>query len=102
MMIKEIATRLQHDLGKIVNESHIRFYDKADIIKAKREENNYRKFTEKDYVALRLAMILSDLGFSLEEIDGIVNKRKKGILRCLEADLKQKKKFISMLLEMGF
>ncbi len=62
MKIKELEELLS------VSRSNIRFYEKAGLLKPKREENNYRNYSDEDVAQLKKILCLRKLGFQVEEI----------------------------------
>jgi DNA-binding transcriptional MerR regulator/ubiquinone/menaquinone biosynthesis C-methylase UbiE len=49
-------------------------YENQGIIVPKREENNYRNYSEDDLFKLRTILLLKELGFSLRDIKELINK----------------------------
>ena len=81
MWTKDILFRLKKELGIEVNDDTLFFYDRINLVPIKRNpDNNYREYTEKDYIKLSKAVILSKtFAVSLEDIDRIFNKDDKGL-----------------------
>jgi DNA-binding transcriptional MerR regulator len=48
--------------------STIRYYERKGVILPKREDNNYRTFTEQDKNQLKLILVMKYSGFTLEQI----------------------------------
>lgn len=66
MKIKEVEKLLQ------INSQTIRYYEKLDFLKPKRDENGYRNYTQEDVQILRKIHFLRDLDIPLEMIQTIL------------------------------
>ena len=67
------------ELSKKTNVSRdtIRYYEKLGLIKANkkgRRENNYREYQESDLNRLQLILLLKEYGFTLNDINSIMNQ----------------------------
>lgn len=63
------------DLAKIANISlrTLRYYDKIGLLKPSQiASNGYRQYNEEDLIRLQKILLLKKLGFSLEEIEGML------------------------------
>jgi DNA-binding transcriptional MerR regulator len=95
MNINETLERLNQELPFPVKKSKLHFYNKIKLVSADREDKKYNAkldYDEKDYVELRLAILLSYIGVSLEHIDLLINKKRPTIdLKILdELELREK------------
>ena len=102
MKIKMVVERLSMDLKREITEHRIRNYDRIGLIEPAREDNNYRRFTDKDYARLRTAILLSDsVGVSMEIVDMILNKKDKDAskyaVRKAKQNIKDNKNIIDIL-----
>ena len=88
--------RLKKELGLEVNDDTIFCYDRWGLAPAQRQENNYRDYTEKEYVRLQKAVMLSNLGVDLNTIDQIINKNNA---QLKDSTLKIKSKLLRILKE---
>lgn len=60
------------DLGNVSHRT-LRYYDKIGLLKPSQiASNGYRQYNEKDLVRLQKILLLKKLGFSLEEIEGML------------------------------
>lgn len=66
--IKEVAKLLG------LNANAIRFYEKKELIKPQRHENNYRAYSIEDIGRLQTIMLYRKMGFSIESIEEILNE----------------------------
>lgn len=51
----------------------IRYYEKKNLLTAKRMDNDYREFDESDVKRIKTIQIYLDIGLSTREINGILN-----------------------------
>lgn len=66
-------------------------YEEHEIVVPKREENNYRNYSEDDLFKLRTVVLLKELGFSLKDIKNLIDKNNYGnshFMRSLYLQLK--------------
>lgn len=94
LLIKDISAKLD------LNPKTVRFYEDIGLIpKPKRNESNYRIYSEDDLKILSFVKKARTLGISTQDIKKIINLRKKGTLPCCtvisilekeEQDLEQK------------
>lgn len=71
-----------------LSRSNIRFYEKEKLIEPKRRESNgYRDYSRKDVEEIKKIAYLRTLGFSIEEIRGIV-EGKVALEKALERQVK--------------
>lgn len=56
-----------------MTESNIRLYEKSNLIKPKREANNYRSYSEEDVKRLKQIVLLRMVGTPLKEIEDVFN-----------------------------
>lgn len=85
----------------------IRFYEKKKIVESKRAGNNYRYFTYDDVRKLNNCKVYKNLGFSLEEIELLVNhasaEEAKRMFaskeKTLEAEIAERRKELELLKE---
>jgi DNA-binding transcriptional MerR regulator len=75
LLIKELSDKLG------MNPKTIRFYEDEGVIpKAKRNESNYRVYSEDDYKRLSFIKKARVLGLSIDNIKNIINIRENGNL----------------------
>ncbi len=75
LLINDISKQLD------MNTKTIRFYEDIGLIpKAKRNESNYRVYTNKDIERISFVKKSRSLGFSIEEIKKIIKIREDGTL----------------------
>lgn len=67
MTIKEI----EGTLG--ISRAAIRFYEKQSLITPKRQNNEYRDYSQEDVLRLKQIIMLRKIGFSIEEIRELLN-----------------------------
>ena len=60
--------------GLNVTLKSLRVYEECGIVIPKREENNYRNYSEDDLFKLRTVILLKELGFSLKDIRNLMDK----------------------------
>lgn len=93
-----MLVRLKRALDIDVNKTTLFFYDRINLVPIKKnDDNNYREYTEKDYVKLNKAILLSRLGVDLPVIDNVLNKNSKEAKEGLLEELKRKAKWIRLL-----
>lgn len=63
--------QLEEMLG--ITKESLRYYEKEGIIKPKRDENNYRNYSENDIDILKLILLLRSMEISIDEIKLIMN-----------------------------
>lgn len=68
MNTKDVCERLN------ISSKMLRIYEEKGIIKAKRDKNNYRNYSDNDIVNIKHIMFLRELGFSINDIKGIMDK----------------------------
>lgn len=61
-------------IGLNVTLKSLRVYEEYGIVVPKREENNYRNYSEDDLFKLRTVILLKELGFSLKDIGNLMDK----------------------------
>lgn len=68
----------------------LRIYEKLGIVVPKREENNYRNYSEDDILKLRQLTLLKEMGISLKDIKKLLEKEfgSNKILHGLDLQLK--------------
>src|SRR5690554_4433762 len=69
-----------NELAKLsgVTTRTLRYYDKIDLLKAKRmTESNYRYYTKKDVEILQQIMLYKEFGFELEQIKHMIQTKQK-------------------------
>lgn len=98
LLIKELAQMLD------ISPKTIRFYEEEGVIpKARRNESNYRYYTDDDYKRLKFIKKARALGMSIEEIRKIFEIRENGNMPCwtvvstLEKHLRETEKKIEEL-----
>ncbi|WP_304585145.1 MerR family transcriptional regulator [Dubosiella newyorkensis] len=70
--MKEFMIGQLADLGNVSHRT-LRYYDKIGLLKPSQiASNGYRQYNEKDLVRLQKILLLKKLGFSLEEIEGML------------------------------
>ena len=82
-----------NDLEKIldVKRSSIFYYEREGLLAPRREENNYREYSEDDLRRLKTVVVLRKLGFTVEEIRALLDRDKAlpdvlpGVIARLEA-----------------
>ncbi len=64
-----------NDLEKVlgVKRSSIFYYEREGLLAPRREENNYREYDEDDLRRLKTVVVLRKLGFTVEEIRGLLD-----------------------------
>lgn len=67
MTIKEMEEELQ------IPRATIRFYEKQELITPKRQNNEYRDYSDEDVLRLKQIIMLRKIGFSVDEIRQIIN-----------------------------
>ncbi len=72
--ISELAKKLN------INSDTIRYYEKMNLIEPKREENDYRIYTNEDYLKLEEILFIKELGYTLTEISTYFDDIKSGKL----------------------
>ncbi len=55
----------------------LRYYDRLGLISPKRENNKYRRYSERDLFLLQFAVVLKYAGFSLSEIKTVLEPSEK-------------------------
>lgn len=68
MKIKEVEQYLE------VPRATIRFYEKEGLIKPQKGENGYREYSDEDVLLLKKIVILRKLGFSVADIEDVLDK----------------------------
>lgn len=68
MKIKEIEQKLN------ISRANIRFYEKEGLLFPKRNENDYREYSDEDLKRLKQIIVFRKLNISLEEIKKIFNE----------------------------
>lgn len=59
-----------------VTERTLRFYDKKGLLKPSvNPDNNYRMYTDNDFIKLQNILILKQIGFSLEDIQILISRK---------------------------
>lgn len=84
-MAKELTTFGIGELAKRadVNIQTIRFYEREGVLKAlARRESGYRVYNEASLKKLRFIRHAKELGFSLKEINDLMNLSIKSVPRC--------------------
>lgn len=84
-----------------VDRSVLHFYDALGIIQAKKDDNNYRAYSDFDLIALCEARHLRSMGFSLQEAAQLLREsdtsQKKAAYRCREQEVTAEIKRLSAL-----
>lgn len=81
MRIGELATRAG------LSRDTLRFYEKTGLLRPERDTaNGYRHYGEHSLAQLELIQLCKSLGFSLEEIAGVVQGMAERPLRCADAE----------------
>ncbi len=68
MNTKEVCKMLDATIKTLI------VYEEYGIVVPKREENNYRNYSEDDVLKLRTVKLLKELGFSLKDIKSLMEK----------------------------
>lgn len=68
MNTKEVCKRLN------VSSKMLRIYEDKGLIKAKRDKNNYRNYSDSDILNIKHVMFLRELGFSIKDIKKLMDK----------------------------
>jgi len=83
MRFKELVGRLYNETGIMSGKSKIGYYERLGLIAPRREGNNYRDFTDKEYEKIKFVSILTDLGICTKDI--------KEAIRCKDGSVIRKK-----------
>ncbi|RNB85640.1 MerR family transcriptional regulator [Brevibacillus panacihumi] len=73
MRIKEFAQKFH------VSTDRIRYYEKMGLLKPARMENGYRQYDKKCEEALQFVLVLKRLGFTLQEIESLLQLQEKPV-----------------------
>lgn len=66
----------------------VRYYEKEGLIEPKRLENRYRLYDETCEKSLKYILVLKQLGFSLQEIKGLLDLEKRPVSKdCNEVSV---------------
>lgn len=90
MKIKEIEQQLK------ISRANIRFYEKEGLLHPKRNENEYREYSEKDVKRLKQIIIFRKLNISLEDIKCIFDES-KSLKEVSDEKIKRIEEEIAML-----
>lgn len=71
--IKEAAKKFN------VNTNVLRFYEKKKLLNPKRDDNGYRMYSFEDLLTFQSILLYRKMGFSLENITYLLNKKEKPI-----------------------
>lgn len=63
----------------------LRYYDKIGLVKANREENNYRYYNDEDILFLKYVQVMKYANFSLEEISMLITSGKNIDVTCQDS-----------------
>lgn len=67
MNVKEVSTQL----GIPVSTLH--YYEKMELLKPQRKDNNYRDYTEKDLIQLKMIYLLKEFHFNIQEVKQVLD-----------------------------
>lgn len=73
MRIKEFAKKYN------MSQDGIRYYEKIGLLTPKRSENGYRHYDQHNEVVLQTIVVLKQLGFTLNEIQQLLNLQQQSI-----------------------
>lgn len=73
MRIKEFAQKFH------LSTDSIRYYEKMGLLKPTRMENGYRQYDKKCEEALQFILVLKRLGFTLQEIESLLQLQEKPV-----------------------
>ena len=90
MKISEVADRMSMDLKVKITESMIRHYDNIRLIPITRKVNGFRDITDKEYALLCNAVILSELGYGLEEVRKLLSEKNGALIVEVRSALNRK------------
>lgn len=68
MNTKDVCERLD------ISSKMLRIYEEKGLIKAKRDKNNYRNYSDNDIVNIKHIIFLRELGFSIKDIKKLMDK----------------------------
>lgn len=93
--IKETANILKTSIRTL------HYYDEIGLLQPQKDSNGYRTYSESDIEYLRIVLIYSSLGFSLEKISKLLEQAETNPLSLLQNQLKalqQEKERLDLLL----
>ena len=100
MRIQEALNKIIEETGVVVSRPKVYHYDRKGMLGyVKRLGNRYREFNNTDYNKLKLAMMLSELGVSLDDIGRVLTDTKEGWELC-EKVLRVKEKALKSAMDM--
>lgn len=72
-----------------ITERTVRYYDKVGLLKPSFVmENGYRKYSHEDLIKLQKILLFKTLGFSLEEIEGMIEQNDNSSMsKCLQTQI---------------
>ncbi len=80
----------------------LRYYDNINLLKPSKinEENSYRQYSDSDILSLRIILNLKEIGFSLEEINSLINNDNNDF--AIEMLENKKNEYYNKLLSVNF
>ena len=100
MYINEVIQKLKDEIGVETTRGNIRFYEREGIISPQRSpKNNYRVYSHKDYVKIKLTIGLASLKFGLDYIKRILKRKDLSHVKRVLKDVETRRKVFKMIKE---